>query len=101
MTTGCFWRHYDYTGPNMNGNGVRKESATKCQSLCKETRGCTHFVFATRNYDGEYGKGVRKKCFLKNSGILVPTKDLVTGPVSCAGDYTINFEQLRGNYFYQ
>ena len=98
FTLGCFWRNYDYKGINMNGDGVSKDSATKCQSLCKATPGCNHFVFATRYYNGQHGKGVRKKCFLKNSGTLVPTNGLVTGPVSCAGDYKSISEQLRGDY---
>ena len=60
-----------------------------CQQLCQKTSGCHSFSYLTSNYDGSYGRALRKNCILQNTHEqhlnYDSADDIISGPKYCPG----------------
>ena len=87
LITGCFNDNKDDQSHNIDSGSscTKKDSSYECQKSCEETSGCKRFVYIRDTYNGVYGTGIRKCCFLKDQDVpnYKKVQDLVSGPAKC------------------
>jgi len=85
----CYQLNHAHLSKKSTISIIPQNSVEDCQRLCQKTSGCHSFSYLTSNYDGSYGRALRKNCILQNTHEehlnYDSADDIISGPKYCPG----------------